>query len=81
LLFVGIKEILVDDSHIELRNFGIFKVKERKARKARNPRTGEAVIVPARRTVVFKPGNEMMKRVVQSGTKNEVVPVGNVPLL
>jgi integration host factor subunit beta len=63
MLFDGITKILVEEGKIELRNFGVFKVKQRKPRKARNPRTGEAVMVPARRTVTFKPGREMLKRV------------------
>lgn len=46
---------------IELRNFGIFKVKSRKGRTGRNPRTGEKVPVPPKRVVVFKPGL-LMKR-------------------
>ena len=81
MLFDGITEVLVEEGNIELRNFGIFKVKKRKARKARNPRTGEKVMVPSRRTVTFKPGREMMKRVAEVGTGNEVRPVGNLPLL
>jgi len=67
MLFDGITEILVKEGHIELRNFGIFKAKKRKARKARNPRTGEAVLVPARRAVTFKAGREMLVRVGEVG--------------
>ena len=48
---------------IELRNFGVFKVKLRKARKARNPKTGAPVMVPERRVVVFKPGKEMEEKI------------------
>jgi integration host factor subunit beta len=65
LVFDGITQILVEEGNIELRNFGVFKVKNRKARKARNPRTGEAVMVPERKTVTFKAGREMMKRVAE----------------
>jgi nucleoid DNA-binding protein len=46
---------------VELRNFGIFKVKARKARTGRNPRTGEEVPVPPRKVAIFKPGL-IMKR-------------------
>jgi len=46
---------------VELRNFGIFKVKSRKGRTGRNPRTGEKVPVPPKRVVTFKPGL-LMKR-------------------
>ncbi|MBI4227440.1 MAG: integration host factor subunit beta [Candidatus Omnitrophica bacterium] len=49
---------------VELRNFGIFKVKTRKGRTGRNPRTGEKVPVPPKRVVVFKPGL-IMKRDVR----------------
>jgi nucleoid DNA-binding protein len=59
----GITETLWQEGRIELRNFGVFEVKQRKARKARNPRTGERVDVPARLVVTFKPGREMMERV------------------
>ena len=50
---------------IELRNFGVFEVKRRAARKARNPRTGEKVFVPQKFVVTFKPGKEMEERVRQ----------------
>lgn len=46
---------------VELRNFGIFKVKSRKARTGRNPRTGAEVAVPPRKVAIFKPGL-IMKR-------------------
>ena len=62
MLFGGITEVLVEEGSIELRNFGVFKVKERKPRKARNPRTGEAVKIPAKRTVTFKAGRAMLVR-------------------
>ena len=50
---------------IELRNFGVFEVKKRAARKARNPRTGAKVFVPEKFVVTFKPGKEMEERVRQ----------------
>ncbi|NIL96515.1 MAG: integration host factor subunit beta [Planctomycetales bacterium] len=50
---------------IELRNFGVFEVKRRAARKARNPRTGEKVFVAEKFVVTFKPGKEMEERVRQ----------------
>ena len=53
---------LVADRNIELRNFGVFKVKKRRPRQGRNPRTGEIVPVPERRVVVFKPGLELKER-------------------
>lgn len=52
---------LAEGKTVELRNFGIFKVKSRKGRTGRNPRTGEKVPVPPKRVVAFKPGL-IMKR-------------------
>lgn len=56
-------ESLVIGEKVEFRNFGIFKVKSRKARIGRNPRTGETVPVPPRRVAIFKPGLTMKKEV------------------
>jgi integration host factor subunit beta len=50
---------LVQEGRIELRNFGVFEVKRRAPRKARNPRTGAKVYVPSKNVVTFKPGKEM----------------------
>jgi len=61
--FDAIVETLVEDGRIELRNFGVFEVKKRAARKARNPRTGDKVYVPEKYVVTFKPGKEMEERV------------------
>ena len=66
MVFDGITETLVEEGRIELRNFGVFEVKRRRARKARNPRTGEIVSVPERSVVTFKPGLEMEERVNRS---------------
>lgn len=62
--FDMIVDTLVTDGRIELRNFGVFEVKKRAARKARNPRTGDSVEVPSRFVVTFKPGKEMEERVL-----------------
>ena len=64
-VFDGIVETLLSEGRIELRNFGVFEVKRRKPRRARNPRTGETVSVPARAVVTFKPGREMAERVAR----------------
>ena len=61
--FDAIVETLVEERRIELRNFGVFEVKQRAARKARNPRTGERVDVPQKFVVTFKPGKEMEEKV------------------
>ena len=59
----AVKHALRDGKHIEIRGFGTFKVKERKARTARNPRTGEPVPLPARRVPVFKVSKELKNRI------------------
>lgn len=61
--FDAIVETLVQSRRIELRNFGVFEVKKRKARKARNPRTGAKVFVEEKFVVTFKPGKEMEERI------------------
>jgi nucleoid DNA-binding protein len=61
----GITETLLNSRRIELRKFGVFEVRKRKPRRARNPRTGEEVNVPAKLVVTFKPGRVMEERVGQ----------------
>ena len=61
--FDAIVNTLVENGRVEIRNFGVFKVRWRKHHKARNPRTGEKVMVPGRCTVTFKPGLAMQARV------------------
>lgn len=57
--FLEVVKKAVEQGHnIEIRGFGTFKIKIRKSRKARNPRTGEVVPVPDRKVPVFKPSNE-----------------------
>jgi integration host factor subunit beta len=61
--FDAIIDCLASGRRIELRNFGVFEVKQRAARTARNPRTGVQVEVPEKFVVTFKPGKEMEARV------------------
>lgn len=61
----GIKRSLEQGKNIEIRGFGTFKVKLRKARKARNPRTGAEVPVPDRKVPVFKPSNEFKNLIIK----------------
>lgn len=63
--FDAIVKTLIEERRIELRNFGVFEVKKRAARKARNPRTGDKVFVPEKYVVTFKPGKEMEEKVRQ----------------
>ena len=59
----AIVDALAREGRLELREFGVFQVKLRAARKARNPKTNEEVIVPARKVVTFKPGKLMQEKV------------------
>ena len=61
--FDAIVTTLVEEGRIELRNFGVFQVRPRAARKARNPRTGRQVEVPEKFVVTFKPGKIMEQQV------------------
>jgi len=70
--FDAIVDTLIEEGRIELRNFGVFEVKRRKARKARNPRTDQPVDVPPKNVVTFKPGKEMLERVRQMTNLPEV---------
>ncbi len=60
--FDRITEQLAEDGRVELRGFGAFSTRARGARNGRNPRTGEAVAVEAKRVPYFKPGKEMRQR-------------------
>ena len=62
-IFDCIIESLLRDEKIELRNFGVFKIKTRRPRIGRNPRTGQTVPVPSRKVVIFKPGLEMKQKI------------------
>ncbi|MBT8489066.1 MAG: integration host factor subunit beta [Gemmatimonadetes bacterium] len=59
----AIKLALASGENIEIRGFGTFKVRKRKTRMARNPRTGEPVEVPSRLVPVFKPSKHLRAKV------------------
>ena len=61
-IFDEITQALADGDRVELRGFGAFSVKHRDARIGRNPRTGEAVQVEAKRLPFFKTGKELRER-------------------
>jgi nucleoid DNA-binding protein len=54
-VFDVITEALLKDGQVEIEGFGTFELHQQKARKARNPRTGAALTVPAKVVVKFKP--------------------------
>ena len=59
IVFDSIVDSLNAGEKIELRGFGSFRVRERNSRKGRNPKTGVAVDIPAKRVAYFKPGKDL----------------------
>src|SRR5580765_493587 len=55
-----------EGKRVEIRGFGTFKVRERRARRARNPRSGTEVMVPAKLVPVFKPSKELKAQVLET---------------
>lgn len=55
---------LAEHGRIELRNFGVFEIKQRAARKARNPKTNQEVLVPPKRIVSFHAGKNVAHRLL-----------------
>ena len=70
-----ISESLAKGKRLEIRNFGVFEVKRRDARRGRNPRTGAEVPIPEKRVATFKPG-KALKELVERG----LYPVGSPEL-
>jgi integration host factor subunit beta len=62
-IFDSMTEALRGSDRIEIRGFGSFQVKIREAREGRNPKTGEEVKIPAKRTPFFKVGKELKERI------------------
>lgn len=67
LVFDSITEALKRGEKVEIRGFGSFTVRERGAREARNPKSGEIVKIPAKKTPFFKTGKELRERVNSKG--------------
>ena len=76
LVFEAILQTLIEEGRVELRNFGVFEVKRRPPRKARNPKTGEMVFVSEKSVVKFKPGQIMQQRVKSLGHHNDAAAKG-----
>ena len=62
-VFESMKQALLADDRIELRGFGSFSIRNYKGRMGRNPKTGEKVKVPPKKSVHFKVGKELKNRV------------------
>lgn len=62
-VFKNIIQTLNRGEKIELRGFGSFRVRQRRARRGRNPKTGDPVDIPAKRVPYFKPGKELKEMI------------------
>ncbi len=69
IVFESIIETLNQGEKIELRGFGSFRVRERGARRGRNPKTGDPVSIPAKRVPYFKPGKELKELINEHGAQ------------
>jgi integration host factor subunit beta len=83
-VFDSVVDALQRDDKIELRGFGSFRVRRRRSRQGRNPKTGDRVAVPAKRIPYFKPGKEL-KDLINGGPETGAqqvtaeLPVGKPP--
>jgi integration host factor subunit beta len=59
MVFASIVQALQEEDKIELRGFGSFRIRRRRSRQGRNPKTGDKVAVPEKRIPYFKPGKEL----------------------
>ncbi len=63
IIFNSMTETLKAGDKVEIRGFGSFKVKERKPRQGRNPKTGDTIDIPFKKVPFFKAGKELRERV------------------
>ena len=70
-VFDSIISALRKDEKIELRGFGSFRIRQRRSRQGRNPKTGDKVDVPAKRIPYFKPGKELKELINSSAQSSE----------
>jgi integration host factor subunit beta len=70
-VFDSIIDALRKDEKIELRGFGSFRIRQRRSRQGRNPKTGDKVDVPAKRIPYFKPGKELKELINTSAQSPE----------
>jgi DNA-binding protein HU-beta len=62
-VFDSIQEFLAEEEKVQLIGFGTFEVRERAARKGRNPQTGEEIQIPATKVPAFKAGKNLKEAV------------------
>lgn len=78
-VFDSIIDALQKDEKIELRGFGSFRIRQRRSRQGRNPKTGDKVDVPAKRIPYFKPGKELKELINSSSADPAAAPGTPVP--
>src|SRR5882672_2811149 len=78
-VFDSITQALHKDEKIELRGFGSFRIRQRRSRQGRNPKTGDKVDVPAKRIPYFKPGKELKELINSSADRGTVPSVSTIP--
>ena len=79
IVFESIIETLNHGEKIELRGFGSFRVRERGARRGRNPKTGDPVSIPAKRVPYFKPGKELKELINVAGPQSRASSESSLP--
>jgi integration host factor subunit beta len=70
IILKSITDSLSAGDKVELRGFGSFRIRARKSRIGRNPKSGEPVEVPAKKVPFFKPGKELRERVDEYGSNS-----------
>ncbi len=78
-VFSSIIGALENDDKIELRGFGSFRVRRRRPRQGRNPKTGAQVEVPEKRIPYFKPGKELKDLINMASNESSQAAPGNEP--
>ena len=68
-----LRSALANGEKIDLRGLGSFKVRESKSRQGRNPKTGETIVIPAKRSAAFRPGKDLTLLLNRSTASNEQV--------
>ena len=79
IVFESIIDTLNQGEKIELRGFGSFRVRERGARRGRNPKTGDPVDIPAKRVPYFKPGKELKELINEDAPAGSTSPANSSP--
>lgn len=69
IVFSTIQESLIEEDRVQLTGFGSFLVRERPERQARDPQTGEEIMVPSRKVPAFKPGKTLKTAVDEAKLK------------